>query len=53
MYPEVKGSIFYSSSALLKNKNGIIDSLRNDFYLAYADVPDMPWKPGKDNYVKD
>jgi uncharacterized lipoprotein YddW (UPF0748 family) len=43
-YPEIKGSIFYSSSALLKNKNGILDSLRNDFYQAYADVPDMPWK---------
>jgi uncharacterized lipoprotein YddW (UPF0748 family) len=44
MYPEVKGSIFYSSSALLKNKNGIVDSLRNEFYYTYVDVPDMAWK---------
>jgi len=44
MYPEVKGSIFYSSSALLKNSLGIIDSLQRDLFLAYADVPDMPWK---------
>ncbi len=45
MYPEVKGSIFFSSSALLKNLNGVTDSLQNDLYLAYASVPDMPWKP--------
>jgi len=44
MYPEIKGSVFYSSSALLKNSNGILDSLQNDLFLAYADVPDMPWK---------
>ncbi len=44
MYPEVKGSIFYSSSAFLKNPNGVIDSLKNDFFLTYVDVPDMAWK---------
>ena len=43
-YPEVKGSIFYSSTAMLKNLNGFNDSLRNNLYLAYADVPEMPWK---------
>lgn len=43
-YPQVKGSIFYSSAALLKNKNGVIDSLRNDLFFAYADVPTMEWK---------
>jgi uncharacterized lipoprotein YddW (UPF0748 family) len=52
MYPQVKGSIFYSSSALLQNKNGILDSLRSDFYLAYADVPDMPWKPKASEHIK-
>ena len=51
MYPEVKGSIFYSSSALLKNKNGIADSLRNEFYVAYANVPEMPWKIVPDKNV--
>lgn len=44
MYPQVKGSIFYSSTSLLNNLNGVTDSLRNNFYYAYADVPDMPWK---------
>jgi len=43
-YPEVKGSIFYSSKAMLKNLNGFNDSLRNNLYFAYADVPSMPWK---------
>jgi uncharacterized lipoprotein YddW (UPF0748 family) len=44
-YPQVKGSIFYSSSALLKNNLGFLDTLRNDFYMAIADVPEMDWKP--------
>ncbi len=44
MYPEVKGSIFYSSTALLNNLNGVTDSLRNNFFLASADIPKMPWK---------
>ncbi len=51
MYPEVKGSIFYSSSALLNNKNGVVDSLRSNLYLAYAEVPDMPWKQAR-NEIK-
>jgi len=48
MYPEVKGSIFYSSTALLNNLNGFSDSLRNDLYFAYANVPEMPWKIKED-----
>lgn len=43
-YPEVKGSIFYSSTALQNNPNGVTDSLRNNLYFAYASVPEMPWK---------
>ncbi len=43
-YPQVKGSIFYSSTALLLNKNGVTDSLRNNFFFAYADIPEMKWK---------
>ncbi len=43
-YPQVKGSIFYSSAKLLENRNGFVDTLRNDLYFAYADVPTMPWK---------
>jgi len=44
LYPEVKGSIFYSSKAMLKNLNGFNDTLRNNLYFAHADVPSMPWK---------
>ncbi|MBN2756352.1 MAG: family 10 glycosylhydrolase [Bacteroidales bacterium] len=43
-YPQIKGSIFYSSNSLLKNPNGINDSLKYDLYFAYADVPKMEWK---------
>ncbi|MDF1550347.1 MAG: family 10 glycosylhydrolase [Bacteroidales bacterium] len=44
LYPEVKGSIFYSSTALLNNLNGVTDSLRNNLYFASASIPEMPWK---------
>ncbi len=43
-YPQVKGSIFYSSTKLLENRNGLVDSLRNDLFFAYANVPKMEWK---------
>ncbi len=44
IYPQVKGSIFYSSSALLNNLNGVTDSLKNDLFFANAEIPKMPWK---------
>jgi uncharacterized lipoprotein YddW (UPF0748 family) len=44
MYPQVKGSIFYSSSSLLDNKNGIADSLRKNLYITRAATPEMEWK---------
>lgn len=44
-YPQVKGSVFYSSKAMLENPNGLDDSLRTDLYLAYAETPKMEWKP--------
>ncbi|MFN8256858.1 MAG: family 10 glycosylhydrolase [Bacteroidales bacterium] len=53
LYPEVKGNIFYSSSTLLRNNNGILDSLKRDFYISYVDVPDMSWKPKIKNLVAD
>jgi len=43
-FPEVKGSIFYSSSSLINNKNGISDSLRNNLFYANAEIPEMNWK---------
>jgi len=44
-YPEVKGSVFYSSKAMLKNLNGINDTLRDNLFFANANPPKMFWKP--------
>ncbi|MDW8289057.1 MAG: family 10 glycosylhydrolase, partial [Flammeovirgaceae bacterium] len=43
-FHHVKGNIFYSSRALLKNRGGFTDSLRQHFYRLPAFVPQMPWK---------
>ncbi|MEN8119759.1 MAG: family 10 glycosylhydrolase [Bacteroidota bacterium] len=43
-YPEVKGSVFYSSKSMLSNLNGIKDSLRNNLYTTSANTPKMAWK---------
>lgn len=40
----VKGSIYFSANALLKNPLGIADSLKQDFYRLPAFVPPMRWK---------
>ena len=50
-YPEVKGSIFYSSRNMLTNVNGLNDSLRNHLFLAYADPPKMPWKQNEQEII--
>lgn len=54
--PVVKGSIYFSASALLKNPLGIADSLRRDFYAAPAFVPPMRWKdavpPNPPSYLR-
>ncbi len=44
-YPEVKGSVFYSSKSMLQNLNGINDTLRSNLFFAYANPPKMHWKP--------
>jgi hypothetical protein len=50
-YPQVQGSIFFSSSSFSSNPNGWSDSLRNNYYKYPAIVPPMVWidsvKPSK------
>lgn len=53
LYPEVKGSIFYSSKTLISNINGVSDSLRNNFYLASAEIPKMSWKIKEEPIIED
>lgn len=42
--PNVLGSMYYSSTTLLANPLGFVDSLRTNFYRYPALVPTMPWK---------
>ncbi|WP_128545559.1 glycoside hydrolase family 10 protein [Larkinella soli] len=43
-YPQIHGSIFFSSKSLTSNLNGVRDSLLTDFYRYPALIPPMPWK---------
>ncbi|MEP6927764.1 MAG: family 10 glycosylhydrolase [Ginsengibacter sp.] len=42
-YPQVQGSIFFSSKSFNSNPNGWSDSLRNNYYKYPAIVPAMVW----------
>ncbi len=42
-YPQVQGSIFFSSASFSSNPNGWSDSLRNNYYKYPAIVPPMNW----------
>lgn len=42
-YPQVQGSIYYSSKWFYRNPNGWNDSLQNNYYKYPAIVPPMPW----------
>ncbi|MEO8112117.1 MAG: family 10 glycosylhydrolase, partial [Ginsengibacter sp.] len=42
-YPQIQGSIFFSSATFKSNPNGWSDSLRNNYYAYPAIVPPMPW----------
>ncbi len=42
-YPQVQGSIFFSSSTFNSNPNGWSDSLRNNYYKYPAIVPPIKW----------
>jgi len=46
-YPEVQGSIYFSSKSFDRNPNGWNDSLQNNYYRTPALVPEMNWLPGK------
>ena len=42
-YPNVQGSIYFSSKSFTKNPNGWNDSLRNNYYKYPALLPPMRW----------
>jgi uncharacterized lipoprotein YddW (UPF0748 family) len=46
--PNVKGSIYFSSTSFDRNPNGWNDSLRNNYYKYPAVVPQMSWLPQRD-----
>ena len=46
-YPEIQGSVYYSSKIFYKNPNGWNDSLQNNYYRTPALVPPMDWLPKK------
>ena len=46
-YPDVQGSIYFSSKSFDRNPNGWNDSLRNNYYREPAMIPPMEWLPTK------
>jgi uncharacterized lipoprotein YddW (UPF0748 family) len=44
-YPEVQGSIYFSSKSFDRNPNGWNDSLQNNYYKTPALIPEMGWLP--------
>ena len=46
-YPEVRGSIYFSSKSFDRNPNGWNDSLQNNYYKTPALIPEMNWLPVK------
>lgn len=47
-YPQVHGSIYFSSKSFNNNPNGWNDSLRNNYYQRPAMIPKMEWLPEKE-----
>jgi len=48
-YPNVQGSIYFSSTTFNRNPNGWNDSLKNNYYKLPAVIPPMEWLPKKPN----
>lgn len=48
-YPNIHGSIYFSSKTFESNPNGWSDSLRNNYYSIRAEVPPMEWLPENPN----
>jgi uncharacterized lipoprotein YddW (UPF0748 family) len=46
-YPNVQGSIYFSSTTFIGNPNGWNDSLQNNYYRSPALIPRMEWLPEK------
>jgi uncharacterized lipoprotein YddW (UPF0748 family) len=46
-YPNVQGSIYFSSTTFNNNPNGWNDSLQNNYYRTPAVIPKMDWLPEK------
>lgn len=46
-YPEVQGSIYFSSKTFDRNPNGWNDSLQNNYYRNPAMIPEMDWLPSR------
>ncbi len=44
-YPQVKGNIYFNSSALRTNALGVVDSLKYNYHRYHALVPPMEYKP--------
>ena len=44
-YPNVQGSIYFSSKSFNNNPNGWNDSLRNNYYRVQVETPKMDWLP--------
>jgi uncharacterized lipoprotein YddW (UPF0748 family) len=44
-YPNVQGSIYFSSKSFNRNPNGWNDSLQNNYYKYPAAIPTMDWLP--------
>lgn len=44
-YPNVQGSIYFSSRSFDRNPNGWNDSLQNNYYKYPASIPAMNWLP--------
>ncbi len=42
-YPQVQGSVYFSSKSFNRNPNGWSDTLRNNYYKYPAIPPPMPW----------
>ncbi|HTD93912.1 MAG TPA: family 10 glycosylhydrolase [Chitinophagaceae bacterium] len=48
-YPNIQGSIYFSSKSFDRNPNGWNDSLRNNYYRNPATIPSMDWLPKKES----
>lgn len=46
-YPQIQGSVYFSSRSFDRNPNGWNDSLQNNYYRERVGVPPMEWLPKK------